>query len=303
MLYGKYLFTCCFESEAMLPHFKGSTFRGAFGVALKKVICALRNLQCEECLLNTRCLYARVFETDKPPYPRPFVIEPPLTSKTNYPEGSSFDFGLILLGEDNNNLGYFVYALDQMGKIGIGRRINGRRGHYRLERVTYGDSVIYSSDEQTLSIPQAIENIQLDSTAARKVSCSKVQLDLVTPLRLKFKNRLSGELPFHILVRAMLRRAASLFSCYGDGEPELDYRKLVSRAERIKISQSDLKWFDWRRYSNRQDKAMLMGGIVGSVVYEGDLDDFIPFIDFCTRVHVGKQTTFGLGKIKYEIVA
>ena len=42
MRYGSYEFTIVFDSGALLPPFKGSTFRGAFGTALKRVTCALR---------------------------------------------------------------------------------------------------------------------------------------------------------------------------------------------------------------------------------------------------------------------
>jgi hypothetical protein len=35
MQYGKYQFSCFFETEAELPPYKGSTFRGVFGIALK----------------------------------------------------------------------------------------------------------------------------------------------------------------------------------------------------------------------------------------------------------------------------
>ncbi|OGP82815.1 MAG: hypothetical protein A2V87_10495 [Deltaproteobacteria bacterium RBG_16_58_17] len=42
---------------------------------------------------------------------------------------------------------------------------------------------------------------------------------------------------------------------------------------------------------------MLMGGMVGRAVYAGDLVEFLPLIRFCERVHLGKQTAFGLGRI------
>ncbi len=48
---------------------------------------------------------------------------------------------------------------------------------------------------------------------------------------------------------------------------------------------------------------MLMGGIVGSIVYKGEIGAFMPFIQFCEKVHLGKQTSFGLGKIKAEIIS
>jgi hypothetical protein len=98
----------------------------------------------------------------------------------------------------------------------------------------------------------------------------------------------------------MLRRVSSLLEYNDGGEPQLDYRGLVKSAEDVNILSSDLRWFDWRRYSFRQDRSMLMGGMCGSITYVGKIGGFIPLIDFCSKVHRGKQTTFGLGKIRSE---
>ena len=47
---------------------------------------------------------------------------------------------------------------------------------------------------------------------------------------------------------------------------------------------------------------MTFGGLVGSVTYKGELAEFMPLLDFCSHVHIGKQTAFGLGKFKVEPV-
>jgi len=96
----------------------------------------------------------------------------------------------------------------------------------------------------------------------------------------------------------MLRRVSSLFSVYDGKEPELDYRGMVKRAEEVRMVKNELQWHDWRRYSFRQDQAMLLGGMIGSVTYSGALGEFIPLIELCARLHIGKQTTFGLGKFE-----
>ena len=49
-----------------LPVYKGSTFRGAFGHAFKKVVCVTREKICGTCLLKNRCVYSYVFETPPP---------------------------------------------------------------------------------------------------------------------------------------------------------------------------------------------------------------------------------------------
>ena len=310
MLFGRYQFSCRLTSEAILPHFKGSTFRGVFGRALKNVVCALKMQECEQCLLKQRCVYALVFETpvaaETPKGsriagpPHPFVIEPPLDTETRFSEGSSFDFHLLLFGETNRNLPYFIYAFEQMGRIGIGRRVNGKRGLFNLEEVRVEDKPIYYGLDQKITTGDAFSVLSLPHAESTSDEDFRLKVRIMTPIRIKYKNKLKAELPFHVIVRAMLRRVSSLFNCYGEGEPDLDYRGMVKRAEDVRIVKDNLRWYDWKRYSFRQDKSMLMGGIVGSVTYEGKIREYMPLIEFCSKVHIGKQTTFGLGKIEAE---
>ncbi len=63
MRFGCYLFTARFLDDARLPEYKGSTFRGVFGHALRSVVCALRRCTCADSLLSSRCcLYPFIFE-------------------------------------------------------------------------------------------------------------------------------------------------------------------------------------------------------------------------------------------------
>jgi hypothetical protein len=310
VLFGNYQFHCRLENDAELPFYKGSTFRGVFGRALKKVVCALKLQECKECLLRPSCVYTLVFETgiakDPPvgarvvPPPHPFVIEPPETNQTFFPVGSDFKFNLLLFGEVNHSFPYFLYAFDQMGKIGIGRRINGQRGRFVLESVRCDDEMVYSKEDQRLKKINGLNTLRLEASPDFPENL-KLKVTIGTPLRLKFENRLQADLPFHVLARAMLRRVSSLLAIYGDGEPNLDYKGLVKRAETVRVAESDLAWFDWRRFSFRQDHDMLMGGVTGSVTYEGSIAEYLPFLNFCQQVHIGKQTSFGLGKFKTEI--
>ena len=45
---------------------------------------------------------------------------------------------------------------------------------------------------------------------------------------------------------------------------------------------------------------MSLGGVTGTVSYEGDISDFMLLLRLGEYVHVGKGTSFGLGK--YEIL-
>ena len=112
-----------------LPPYKGSTLRGAFGHAFKKLVCVKRDLDCSTCLIRDRCVYYYVFET---PFggegeprgytfaPHPFVIEPPEGAQRIYEPETEFQVGLILVGRALDYLPYFIYAFEDMGRRGLG---------------------------------------------------------------------------------------------------------------------------------------------------------------------------------------
>src|SRR4030042_4905148 len=92
--FARFQFVLTAEDWIQLPAYKGSTFRGAFGHAFKKIVCVNREKLCESCLLREKCVYSYVFETPPPsdtskmrkyPFaPHPFVITPPLEEKRTY---------------------------------------------------------------------------------------------------------------------------------------------------------------------------------------------------------------------------
>lgn len=129
------------EHGLSLPPYKGSTLRGGFGSAFRRISCSMRDAECRSCLLRTSCPYAYIFETAPPPgsealrnyenIPRPFVLEPPLESKTLYKPGERVDFNLILIGRAIGYLPYFIVAFRELGETGIGRM----RKKYRLAEI------------------------------------------------------------------------------------------------------------------------------------------------------------------------
>lgn len=316
VLFGRYNFSCVFEDNAMLPEYKGSTFRGVFGHALKKVVCALKRRPCEECLLRQTCVYAFVFEgvhgngayPDKKRVaapPNAYVIEPPLETKTMYKAGESFEFTLLLFGKANDHLPYFIYAMEQIGRTGIGRRINGKAAGFTLKSVCSSGHELYSCKTRQMGSFSDVQTYSRDDFRREHQDHAgkhAVKITLVTPLRLKYRSRLEPDLPFHVLVRAGLRRLSSLLAYHGSGEPQLDYKGLVHRAIDVQTMESSIRWFDWRRYSNRQEQAMFMGGMVGEIMYADVPGEYFPILSFCREVHLGKQTTFGLGKIEVELL-
>lgn len=311
MLCGAYRFHCKFTTEALLPEFKGSMLRGAFGHALKNVICALRRHQCDNCLLAATCAYHFIFEVSKiipgtgPDRPRvaarphPFVLIFPDSFQRSYGIDSTFDFGLILFGKANDYLPHIVYAVEQMGDGGLGKGAKQGQGRFKLVAVRSQEAIVYDGTSKILQ--QVLPPPCLELAGPPSETIDAVKVKLLSPLRLKHHNQFQDSLPFHLLVRAALRRVSTLADAYGSGEPPLDYSGLIKRAGQVQTAQSDCGWVDLKRFSNRQNCAMLMGGVQGSITYDGELAEFLPLLRYCEQTHLGKQTTFGLGRI--EVVA
>ena len=312
MEYGKYRFLIQLQEDAVLPFYKGSTFRGLLGHALRRGVCALKHQECKTCILRSSCTYALVFETaaalplpegsriSAPPHP--VVLEPPLTGKTCFKKGDTMACTLLLFGKINKNLPYFVYAFDQMGKIGMGKKIKGKRSSFTLESVSTENEILYEKNDKKIRFPENNEQINCyNNNNSIDRDEAELQIEFKTPLRVKMDSQ-KLSLPFQFIIHTMIRRNTALLNCYGSGEPDIDYSAMARRAADVETVQENLTWFDWKRYSSRQERKMFMGGITGSVKYRGNLKEFIPMVEMAEKVHLGKNTFFGLGQIGQESV-
>ena len=303
----RYNFHCRWTNEARLPEYLGSALRGAFGWALKKSSCALINQECATCILRQRCAYAWVFETERytdkeggnvNARPHPFVLQSGANTTGTQQAGTPWEFSLLLIGQGIDFLPHIVYSVQQMGEAGIGAATRQGFGRFTLERILADHAPVFTGDTGRLDHRQEPATLALAEPPGETVHALRVNLH--TPLRLKQANVLQRDLPFHGLIRAALRRISALETAYGQGEPPLDYRGLVHDAERVETEVSTLCWQDLKRYSNRQQQKVSLSGLAGTVVYRGDLNEFVPLLEYVSRVNLGKQTVFGLGQMTLE---
>ena len=119
-----------------------------------------------------------------------------------------------------------------------------------------------------------------------------------TPLRLQVhgKPARANQLTARDLLIALARRHQLLRDVHlGAAAPQYDFKTLVGQAEAIKLHAQDLHWFDWGRYSQRQQREMQMSGLLGSVQLHGELAPFATLLHIGQWLHVGKSASFGLG--------
>jgi len=302
--YKKFDLTIKTREELVLPYYKGSTFRGGFGNVFKRVVCTLKDKNCNDCLLKTKCVYAYVFETSPPEgvdilnmskyerIPHPFVIEPPLENERLYEPGKLLQFKLVLIGRAVDYLPYFIYTFEELGRTGIGRG----RGKFAVLNVSCNNKILYQGEEKDLKITPADKirlPLSVDMNSGREDS---LKICFKTPVRIVHKRRLVSDLQFHILLKNLLRRLTLLYNFHCNPQPvDLDLKGILEESENVETKENCLKWWDWERYSSRQNARMKMGGLIGEIIYKGNIKAFLPFLKCCEIVHVGKGTSFGLG--------
>ena len=293
-----------------LPRYKGSALRGGFGNIFKKTVCMNSVWECNKCLLQEKCVYSYIFETPLPQNllekskfklkrpPHPYVLEPPISSKIEYNHDDELAFNLILIGRGIEYLPYFVFVFEELGKKGLGKG----RGKYELVRVDNEEGEkIYESGKLSDNFQvKSFQDIINECDIPESKNYQQVKINFLTPVRIILGGELTTKLDFNIFITNLLRRISWLSIVHDDEELEFDYKRFIANTDGIKTITRNVEWYEWERYSSRQDTRMKLGGFVGNITFEGDLKEFLPFIKLGEYIHIGKQTSFGLGK--YEIV-
>jgi len=300
-----------------LPEYKGSTFRGGFGAEFKKVVCVNpAETNCNCCMLRSHCPYFQIFETKadeaarrslkiSDDAPRPFVLEPPITSQREFRPGERLTFRLIVIGKYTEYLPYFVFVFDEVGqRRGLGRWSPEGRGKFKLLSVSSGGKRIYSGETKAFDGHFEVQTVETIFCNHASHNSQRLRLKFITPTRIEVDHKtrmLRDPGDFKTFIIPLYRRLSLLQSLYCSQYLEpYSHREVETLARGVRLVHSDLRWFDWERYSNRQKQRMTFGGFLGEVTFEGDLTPFLPMILLGEYLHVGKYTTFGLGK--YEVL-
>lgn len=286
------------EGPLQLPPYAGSMLRGAFGHALL-ALSPLPHVDGKACALHSTCPYCLMFAA--PPLaehglqkfsqmPQPYAIEPPGLGEQRLRAGKTFQFSLVLIGKALELLPTLLLAWHHALRKGLGEH------HTRCTLLSVqqenGDP-LWSADNAGLA-PLA-PNTQLPPVLPLG---EYVTLHFYTPLRLQQRSKpvRANTIDARTLLVTLARRWQLLMDIHlGSQAPQQDFSTLVTQAEAIRLDASDLRWFDWGRYSQRQQQEMKLGGLTGSLHLHGALSPFAELLHLGQWLHVGKNTSFGLG--------
>lgn len=292
-----------------LPPHKGSAIRGAFGHAFRSAVCVLRHQDCARCMLLSQCVYAYVFESIPPadlPFirsmthaPHPFVLRPPIEDRRFYEPGEPLSFDLILMGKAMEYLPYYAHAFVEMGRRGLGKG----RGKFVLETI---QAVGLDGAPLTIFDGEVLRNrsirITLEDLLSDRSPPARCSFRFISPVCIREKGAYLKEIPgFGTLFRNLLRRIVTLAHLHAQIDcAGMDFSVLCHAADEVVAVSSGSEYIGWRRYSNRKQSRMPLAGFTGEATYEGDFAPFWPFMVLGEYLHIGKHTSFGLGRYRLE---
>jgi hypothetical protein len=263
----------------------GNILRGAFGNAFRGMVCSPGCPGARQCPTNGSCDYARIFEpagsalgpSGLQDQPRPFVFRAAyLDGRTIHAE-ERFWFEVNLFETRNPPLESFAQAVGRMAKDGIGP---GR-----------GRADLVSVEQRSISI-----SLEPNAAGARTV-----RVEFVTPTELKSGDHLVAPPEFAVVFARARDRISTLRALYGAGPLDIDFRALGERAAAIRLVRAELRQVEAVRRSSRTGKVHGIGGFVGVVEYEGDLSEFLPYLEAAQWTGIGRQCVWGKGELRMAV--
>ncbi len=268
---------------AELPPYLGSTLRGVTGQALREI---------------NREAYRFLYENGKKgggeqDVVKPYVIVPPRAcgGKTVMEQGEILDFDFLLFGSGIQYAPALTTAFERIREYGLG----AQRAPFGLLQIAHGQDgrMIWREGQAYLA---GLCPVELPCRMLPKAAGAVVRL--VSPLRIRRKGQLVTCIPFSTLIRNITTRTAAIAERYGGWTDQEETARLQRLAEQIRMTKEELRLKRLERYSNRLGEKMDFSGLLGELVYEGDLTPFVPWLYAAQVLHMGRNTTFGMGRIQ-----
>ncbi|MGA3203274.1 MAG: CRISPR system precrRNA processing endoribonuclease RAMP protein Cas6 [Bryobacteraceae bacterium] len=128
---------------------------------------------------------------------------------------------------------------------------------------------------------------------AATVPARRVRVHFLSPTELKNARRPE----FGPLFSRIRDRIGTLRALYGSGPLEIDFKAMGERAMAIQMTRCDIRHVEVERSTGQRHP---LGGFTGIAEYEGDLTEFIPYLEIAGYTGVGRQTVWGNGEISIE---
>jgi hypothetical protein len=284
------------ESLYFPPGNAANILRGAFGVILCRIACVPGCQNARACDVRQSCPYARIFEpvgdgggpSGLEDRPRPFVFRARHLDGKTIQAGQPFHFDLHVFSHDRDAVEYFMMSFGALACEGLGPR----RGRAELHCVVPIGACDGTSDGDA-----AIQLVSLDLTPCAAAAPRKIRVDFLSPTELKHEHRIAQRPEFPILFARIRDRIGALRALYGAGPLDIDFQAVGHRAASVQMTRCEVRRVESTRRSSRTGQTHGLGGFVGTAEYEGDLAEFLPYLEAARWVGVGRHAVWGKGEI------
>ncbi len=288
--------------RSRLPRYLGSTWRGMIGWELQRLICPFHHKpECKSCSIQDHCPYYMLFEKETVlsgirDAPRGYILYPPIC-----PEADQV-LEITLIGQCARCLPVVMTGVIEGGARGLG----SERVRYDInelwEYLPGGHRRALSSGADAISDASGPFPLSdwLDERHYDVCQPDAFQAFFLTPLRLRKHGRYMDQMnwPFFFSTIACRLEAMNCLFHTGAALGKETYLQLRPCFEAMSEFSAQLKWIDYSRFSNRQQRKLLMGGLVGDVCALEPLPDNLRcWWRAASLLHVGKGASMGLGKI------
>jgi len=268
------------------PGKAANMFRGAFGQIFRRIACAADCVDAKSCSRAQECAYARMFEPPASPgvhgpsglrdRPRPFVLRAASLDGRRFAAGERFTLDVNVFDMDAPALEYFGAAFARLCEEGLGPS----RPRIRME----------TADE--------LPRVECDLSAPR-APIKRITVAFLTPTELKIGGEILREPRFDALFKRARDRVTGLIDLYQPPvSPNLDFRGIGDRAGAVVMTASHFREVEYERRSTRTGQRHGLGGFIGEAEYEGQLTEFLPWLEAAWWTGVGRLTVWGNGMLR-----
>jgi hypothetical protein len=138
------------------------------------------------------------------------------------------------------------------------------------------------------------EALHLPLTPTRRAE--RVRVNFLSPTEIKHQERPE----FGPMFSRIRDRISTLRALYGSGPLEIDFKAMGERAASIQMTRCEIQPVNEERVSRSTGDRHSLGGFTGVADYEGDLTEFVPYLEIAAYTGVGRQTVWGKGEISVE---
>ncbi len=224
--------------------------------------------------------------------PRPFVFRARHLDGCSIQAGQSFHFDLNVFAIEKAVLEYLVQAFSALADEGLGPG----RGKADLQKVR---RVAATGFPEQIVCDSAVDPVVLDLDPLRSAP-SKIRVEFLSPTELKHQDQIAARPEFPILFSRLRDRISTLRSLYGPGPLEMDFQGSGARAAAVNMTACEGRHVATERRSSRTGQTHSIGGFVGVAEYEGDLAEFLPYLEAGRWTGVGRQCVWGKGEYAWS---